>query len=261
MKQPELGKKLVELRQLKGVTQQEVSEACNVSMRTIQRIELGQTEPRPMTLKLILDYLDEDYETFMGSAESEPGTSLKKTGYLTAAVAGGIYFILGLPEAYVDLNLMESFPAFGGKVFFTLVKLLVIASYLVFMNGFAKLGEQLNLKALTFTSYILMAVTTVFYLVWIGFVIAEVDGTFLLVGESLTMGTLSLFFGVSLYQLRGTLGDVVLGAVVLEVLIGVFLILVVSAFAAFLLLIPATLVEIYLLYSASVKSEAELSFS
>lgn len=38
MKQPELGKRISELRKEKGLTQEELVEKCNINVRTIQRI-------------------------------------------------------------------------------------------------------------------------------------------------------------------------------------------------------------------------------
>jgi uncharacterized Tic20 family protein len=49
MQQPELGLKIVELRQQKGFTQEQLAECCDVSTRTIQRIESGEVEPRSFT--------------------------------------------------------------------------------------------------------------------------------------------------------------------------------------------------------------------
>ncbi len=39
MNQPDLGRKVAELRQERGLTQEELAEFCEVSTRTIQRIE------------------------------------------------------------------------------------------------------------------------------------------------------------------------------------------------------------------------------
>lgn len=58
MNQPELGKKIAELRKLKGLTQEELVERCNLSVRTLQRIEYGEVTPRAYTLKLIFEALD-----------------------------------------------------------------------------------------------------------------------------------------------------------------------------------------------------------
>ena len=63
MKQPELGKKIFELRQNKGLTQSELAEKCNLSLRTVQRIESTEVIPRNYTIKLIFSNLDYDYES------------------------------------------------------------------------------------------------------------------------------------------------------------------------------------------------------
>jgi transcriptional regulator with XRE-family HTH domain len=70
MKQPELGKKIVELRKAKGLTQEELVEKCNLSVRTLQRIESGEVSPRSYTTKIIfaaLDYKTSDTSEISGS--------------------------------------------------------------------------------------------------------------------------------------------------------------------------------------------------
>jgi transcriptional regulator with XRE-family HTH domain/ketosteroid isomerase-like protein len=58
MKQPELGKKIAELRKAKGLTQEELVEKCNINVRTLQRIETGEATPRSYTIKIIFAALD-----------------------------------------------------------------------------------------------------------------------------------------------------------------------------------------------------------
>lgn len=65
MKQPELGKKIAELRKAKGYTQEELVDKCNLSVRTLQRIESGEVEPRSHTIRLIFAALD--YQVFDSS--------------------------------------------------------------------------------------------------------------------------------------------------------------------------------------------------
>lgn len=60
MKQPELGKKVLELRQKSGLTQAELAEKCNLSLRTIQRIEALEVTPRNYTVKVIFSCLGYD---------------------------------------------------------------------------------------------------------------------------------------------------------------------------------------------------------
>lgn len=56
--QPELGKKIAELRKAKGWTQEELVEKCNLSVRTLQRIEYGEVTPRSYTLRQIFTVLE-----------------------------------------------------------------------------------------------------------------------------------------------------------------------------------------------------------
>jgi transcriptional regulator with XRE-family HTH domain len=61
MKQPELGRKIAELRKAKGLTQEELVEKCNLNVRTLQRIESGEVTPRNYTIKSIFAALDYDF--------------------------------------------------------------------------------------------------------------------------------------------------------------------------------------------------------
>ena len=61
MNQPDLGKKIVELRQQKGITQEQLAEECEVSTRTIQRIESGEVEPRAFTRNSLSNTLGFDF--------------------------------------------------------------------------------------------------------------------------------------------------------------------------------------------------------
>ena len=62
MNQPELGLKVAELRQRKGFTQEQLAEKCEVSTRTIQRIESGEVDPRAYTLQRLSETLAYDFE-------------------------------------------------------------------------------------------------------------------------------------------------------------------------------------------------------
>lgn len=62
MNQPDLGLKVSELRQLKNLTQEQLAEKCEVSARTIQRIESGEVDPRAYTLQRLSEALEFDFE-------------------------------------------------------------------------------------------------------------------------------------------------------------------------------------------------------
>lgn len=57
----DFGKVLIGVRKQKGLTQGEVAEECNVTIRTIQRIESGIVSPRASTIKIISETLGFDY--------------------------------------------------------------------------------------------------------------------------------------------------------------------------------------------------------
>ena len=61
MNQPDLGMKITELRQQKGLTQEKLAEYCEVSTRTIQRIESGEVEPRSFTRNSLGNILEFDF--------------------------------------------------------------------------------------------------------------------------------------------------------------------------------------------------------
>src|SRR5512146_2689190 len=74
MKQPELGRKISDLRKSKGLTQEELVDKCNISVRTLQRIEIGEVTPRSYTSRTILSALDYDLSTISEFEEADgPG--------------------------------------------------------------------------------------------------------------------------------------------------------------------------------------------
>ena len=66
------GKLIKELRIKKGMTQEELADKTEVSIRTIQRIENGEVDPRAYTLQMIAKALDIDFSMF---AENETDKS------------------------------------------------------------------------------------------------------------------------------------------------------------------------------------------
>ena len=105
MKQPDLGKKLAELRKQNGLTQEELVEKCNISVRTIQRIEAGEVEPRSYTIKTILNALNIQFDSVFenkyksGYFDKIFGISLDSSSRLkqltTAWIFGIVYFFIG----------------------------------------------------------------------------------------------------------------------------------------------------------------------
>lgn len=55
-----IAKKISETRKIKGLTQEELAEQAKINLRTIQRIENSESEPRGKTLNLICEALEID---------------------------------------------------------------------------------------------------------------------------------------------------------------------------------------------------------
>ena len=115
MKQPALGKKIYELRTQKGLTQEDLVDKCNINVRTIQRIEAGETTPRSITLKLILEALEFQKETldFKGYSEGKFDKlfrfSEEKTKQIlqTAWISGIVYFLVGFVEFLLEYDMFS----------------------------------------------------------------------------------------------------------------------------------------------------------
>ncbi len=100
MKQPALGRKIYELRKQKGLTQEELVEKCNINVRTIQRIEAGETTPRSFTIKAILEALEANVENFTNEITI---TNEDKKVLNFAWVFGVLYFVFGFIEITTDI--------------------------------------------------------------------------------------------------------------------------------------------------------------
>lgn len=88
MNQPQLGLKVAELRQQKGLTQEHLAERCEISARTIQRIENGEVDPRAYTLHCLGEVLGFDF-----GEEAEPNENL----WLTILHLSSMFCILIIP--------------------------------------------------------------------------------------------------------------------------------------------------------------------
>ncbi|RSK41660.1 helix-turn-helix domain-containing protein [Mangrovimonas spongiae] len=72
----EIGKKIKELRRKKGFSQEELAESAKVNLRTIQRIENNESEPRGKTLNLICEVLEINAEDVLDYGKQTDKTYL-----------------------------------------------------------------------------------------------------------------------------------------------------------------------------------------
>ncbi len=67
----EIGQRIKEFRAQKGITQEELASRTGLSVRTIQRIENGEVDPRYHSLNVIAEALEVDYTELLGEQELE----------------------------------------------------------------------------------------------------------------------------------------------------------------------------------------------
>lgn len=258
MLQPELGKRLTALRKEKGLTQEELVEKGHVSVRTIQRIERGEVIPRMSTVKILWEALGEKFETEKVKpiqVMETPKTSshhANRMAVLTAAVAGAVYLIAEIVLRTLDIAWFAAKGNWGftlNTVYIGLTAVLVIA-YALFARGFIILSAVFENTLLKSVAYMLMLATVA---------LGVLDLTSLSTGQIETLflpyamaavlfGTLSIVFGIALIRLQDGMGELSRVAGVLEIVTGCFLLTVVLFFISYIIMIPAVVVEILVLY-------------
>ena len=70
----ELSKKIALARKKKGLTQEQLADLTNVTVRTIQRIESGESTPRAFTIKALAEALETNFEdlSLFGEVQNSP---------------------------------------------------------------------------------------------------------------------------------------------------------------------------------------------
>lgn len=160
MKQPELGKKISELRKAKGLTQEELVEKCNLNVRTIQRIEAGEVTPRSYTIKALFEALDFQWEEVKSSFTDE---ERKVPSYLYFAFASGLlYFFIAFFEIGWEYEWIED-GFVSDKTGFTGVKLITFFSYVGFLLGLLGLERFYPNKYLKIALWVMIGFNLLMY--------------------------------------------------------------------------------------------------
>lgn len=269
MKQPELGRKITVLRKEKGLTQEELVDKCNISVRTLQRIEAGEVTPRSYTVKTILAALDYDLskiadednnkrsfsgwmkDTFLINIDPDrSGTFLIKQLNI-AWLFGLVYFILGFFEAAAEYFRMEDARMIFSIPVYVAIKVAVFISYFYFQRGFILVGHMFRNYLLKIMSYVLIFgvfliisydIASLFY--------DSVERQFILGAEALTFGGIGILYGISLIRLQRSFGYVAIIAGSFEIVASCFFLTIILSFIGHIMLIPAELLEIVILYKA-----------
>lgn len=234
MKQPELGRKILELRQQKGFTQEDLVEQCNISVRTIQRIEAGEVTPRAYTIKTILSALDRDLDDLQVDSLFEE--KVKKAmllkiddskdvsflitqlqiGWITG-ILSMICFVLQLIE---DTYYISENQYYFGEVYYVALGCLSIIMFALHMRAFVIIGEVFKSFFLKTAAILFVAVNTLFILY--GIIDLHFDylpkEAFILI-FSVFFGLMYLCFGIALLKLQG-LGQLPKVTGIMQIVIG-----------------------------------------
>jgi len=267
MKQPQLGQRILELRKQKGLTQDELVDLCNINVRTLQRIENGEVTPRSYTVKTILTALDYDFESLQVEqtdfALSKDISVSKKDAksvhtLLTMAWVTGIFFVIAAVfEGVADYVRMVDGEFIYGQWGHFLVKVLVLMFNLVLLYGFLISGKLLRNYLMKITAILMMIALICFYAYDIASVFMEsLKIEVVLMAEAVTFGALGVLFGISILKSRPILGNIGLASGVAELLMAFCLLTVIMAPVAFFLFLPATLLEILVLYKVAAKTKS-----
>ena len=276
MKQPLLGKKITELRKQKGLTQEELVERCNVTVRTIQRIESGETTPRIYTIKTILNALGLDYEKVF-EREYNEGKFDKILRFFpsnlnevlnVSFIAGIVYFVLGFVEmgyyatSFFDLNSqtnwsnlpIKNYGSDSGNGIYIFIKIISIISFSLLMRGFVLVGSYYKnylVELMAFVMIIMHIIFEISDIVSINFENSLVE--FIMISKAVTFGVIMIFFGVGLYRLKSHLGNLPKITGILEIITGVCFATVFLSVFGLIFLTPLELLELLLLYKVASK--------
>ncbi|MBG6132761.1 transcriptional regulator with XRE-family HTH domain [Aquimarina sp. EL_43] len=267
MKQPELGQKISELRKSKGLTQEELVEQCNISVRTIQRIEAGDVTPRSYTIKTILSALDYDLERIQ-TEESRVAKEFKKlflldiddskeVGFLIkqlsiAWISGIVYFILGFAEIVVDYYRYTEDLMVTNNFVYIVLKIGMLASVILFTRGFILTGKIFKNYLLRITAFIFIFIGVLFYIYDIlSLYIVDFDYQFVLGAEAVTYGVIGILFGISILRLQNGLGTLATVTGIFEIITYGFMVTIILSLIGLVLLTPTIILEIILLYKVS----------
>lgn len=267
MKQPELGRKISELRKARGLTQEELVEKCNIGVRTIQRIEAGEVIPRMYTIKTILAALDYDINLisedndkleifikwlkrlFLIEIDLNETSDYFVKQLNIAWVAGLIYFILGFFESVGDYFLYDKDLMIFSKSFYVFIKIAVLITFVYFQRGFILIGGLFKNYLLKIISFILIVCN----ILLIGYDIASVfynslEKEFVMGGFALTFGSLGIVYGIALIRLKDLTGSIAKYAGIFEIIAGCCFLSLLLSFMGYIFLIPAEIFEIIMLF-------------
>lgn len=254
MKQPELGKKISDLRKEKGLTQEELVDLCNINVRTIQRIESGEVTPRSYTLKTILKALNYDLEEI--HLEERERISYSKSDFNIINIAfwiGILFVIVDSFNIFLNIALDFSIDVLGGIINFKgLYFITQIASFVLaiaFYSGFYTSGKIFKSTLLKATAILMLVVagSNYFFSVFLMDSNDFIITTFGVV-SLLGYGAVGIPFGIGLLKLNNHLGSYATITGIFTIILYATMLTVILVFMSVFLILPVMILQLILLY-------------
>jgi len=181
-----IAKKISEARKIKGLTQEELAEQSQINLRTIQRIENSESEPRGKTLNLICDVLEINMTELFSNEPSEKKSI--GTGIVNGLFLVALNFVLMGIIGFLTLDSNANLNSFTGGF---LLSFFIPFFIVVFTKRMAGLERMLKFGLGYITYFILVMITH-------GFALGFITGLFPCLFISLSV----LYFGTELIKNR-----------------------------------------------------------
>lgn len=160
VKQPELGKKVSELRKAKGLTQEELVEKCNLNVRTVQRIEAGEVTPRSYTIKALFEALDYNWDY---NKEINNLPDKKTPPFLYLAIGSAVlYFFISMVEINFEQEFLEGDSSISAGAF-ALIKSGSYVFNILFLLGWIRVLEYFPNGILKIALWLMIGANVIWY--------------------------------------------------------------------------------------------------
>lgn len=266
MKQPELGKRIYQLRKGKGLTQEELVEQCNINVRTIQRIEAGEVNPRSYTVKLILEVLGEDLHIIEEYPTKEDITiswTKKELQILNYSWVFGLFYsiltLVGvLMEIYFATSNVSNLGVLAFRIPFAIAFFILI---IPFLRGYKVIAEKFNNTLLMNAVYIYFGVgvimTIIMFFTSTSGLISPLE-IGLSVISMVIFGIGELIMGLGILKLKENVSSLAKVTGILKIINGILLVTVILSPIALFFMIAVLILEIILLHNMSTKFNASI---
>lgn len=261
MKQPELGKKILELRKSKGLTQEELVEKCNINVRTIQRIEAGEVTPRSYTVKTILEALEVD-SNFIFQSDSQKNEiqfTKQEKNQLNISWITGIFFlvlsVVGIILEFYEWNDSTSNIQLIYRIPFNILYLITL---IFFIRGYHILGKHFQKMSLVNSVYAYFVIEVVVSILTTMAVFFDLD-TYSEVAIGIPVvilyGAAELIMGLGITRLKKDLGSFANFLGILKIINGGMLVSVILSPIALFMAVPILILEVVFMYNMATNSK------